>query len=277
MKSSKISVLIPTRKRPSRLEKSILSLVDLSASPRNLEFIIGIDDDDTETQNYVVDSLFPNLDQKNIAITALTFSRMGYHRLHEYLNAMYQHSTGNWLILFNDDAVMITSKWDDEIRKYDGEFKCLAFDTHRHHPYSIFPIIPREWVEYMGAISNHHMFDAVISQIAYMLGIMQRTNIQVEHERFDLIGEEADQTYRERTMFEGNPQDPRDINHIDNRSWRTNAAEKISQALMSRGIDMDFWQGVKEGRQDLWAEMRKNDPNNQTKTIPVKKLSKEKQ
>lgn len=264
--ATKISVLIPTRKRPQRVDQAIMDLVDLAQSPGDLEFVLGVDDDDTDTQEYIKDSLMEKLNSRGVTFTALEFERLGYHRLHDYLNAMVKHATGDWLIFYNDDAAMRTQGWDQEIRRYDGQFKCLAFDTHNHHPYSIWPIVPRAWIEHLGTVSNHHMFDAVISQIAYMLGIMERTSIKADHERFDLVGGEADETAQQRVMFEGNPQDPRDINHVSNVAWRQNQTEKLSQLLESRGISTEFWQRVKAGQQDPWQRLKANDPNNQMYT-----------
>lgn len=266
----RISILIPTRKRFPRLCRTINSFVDLADQPDQIEFIIGVDSDDIETCDNV-GKLSDELAEKNISFTALEFPQLGYHRLHDYLNAMWKHSTGDWLIFFNDDAVMVSPQWDTMIRRYDGEFKCLAFDTHNHHPYSIFPIIPRAWIEHLGTVSNHHMFDAVISQIAYLLDIMERTSIKADHERFDLVGGEADETAQQRTMYEGNPSDPRDINHTSNIAWRQNMAEKLSQLMQSCGLDTEFWQRVKKGQQDPWEKLRANDHNNQMYTYDRKK------
>lgn len=240
-----------------------MHLVDQAESPQDLEILLGIDSDDNETLQHLQDSLLPVLDSRGVVFVVLEFQRLGYHRLHEYLNSMVTYATGDWLIFYNDDAVMQTQGWDQTIRQHDGEFRCLAFDTHRHHPYSIWPIVPREWIECMGTVSNHHMFDAVISQIAYLLDVMERTTIKADHERFDLVGGEADETAQQKIMFEGNPQDPRDINHANNRAWRQNMAEKLSLLMASKGINTDFWQKVKQGTQDPWVKLRANDINNQ--------------
>ena len=268
---SKITILIPTRKRPERLDKAISCLVGLAEIKENLEFIIGVDSDDDETKQYITETLESKLTANQISFVALEFERLGYHRLHDYLNAMVKHATGDWLIFYNDDAAMRTQGWDQEIRRYDGQFKCLAFDTHNHHPYSIWPIVPRAWIEHLGTVSNHHMFDAVISQIAYLLDIMERTPIKADHERFDLTGEEADETAQQRTIYEGNPSDPRDINHPNNIAWRQSMVEKLAQLMQSRGLDTEFWQRVKQGQQDPWVKLRANDHNNQMYTYDRKK------
>jgi hypothetical protein len=39
----------------------------------------------------------------------------GYDSLHEYYNELASKATGDWLMLWNDDAVMETEGWDEKI------------------------------------------------------------------------------------------------------------------------------------------------------------------
>jgi len=261
-----INVLIATRKRPEKLKSSIQSLISRAEHPQSISFSIAIDDDDSATRDYLLDDINPWLDSLGITYLEMEFGRVGYGRLHEYYNALAANSPSDWLIFWNDDAVMVSPHWDSTIRQYDGQFLCLAFDTHNAHPYSIWPIIPTEWVRYLGTASNHHMYDAVISQIAYLLDIMQRTDIKADHLRFDFTGEEPDETYLERTIFEGNPQDHRDVNHVDNIQWRSVMAEKLALLLRKKNISTEWWESVKQGKQDAWEKLQANDVNGQMTT-----------
>lgn len=261
-----INVLVATRKRPEKLKSSIESLISRAKHPQSISFSIAIDDDDSATRDYLLDHINPWLDSLGITYLEMEFGRLGYGRLHEYYNALALESASDWLIFWNDDAAMVSQHWDSMIRKYDGQFLCLAFDTHNAHPYSIWPIIPSEWTRYLGTASNHHMYDAVISQIAYLLDIMQRTDIKADHLRFDLIGEEPDETYLERTIFEGNPQDHRDVNHADNIQWRSVMAEKLALLLKEKNISTEWWESVKQGKQDPWEKLQANDVNGQMTT-----------
>jgi hypothetical protein len=65
-------------------------------------------------------------------------------------------------------------------------------------------------------------------------------------------------------LFEGKPNDSRDLNHADSVQWRYMAAERLAWYLNLRGINTDFWTGVKLGTQDPWLRMKENDINNQT-------------
>jgi hypothetical protein len=158
---------------------------------------------------------------------------------------------------------MNTDQWDQEILKYNDQFRLLSVWTHNQHPYSIFPIVPKKWYDIVGHLSQHSLNDAWLSQIAYMLDIFQRIDILVTHDRNDLTGNNNDQTYHRREILEGNPTDPRDFNHDSARQQRLNDAAKLATWMQDQGMDLSFFVAVCEGRQDPWAKARLNDPNRQ--------------
>jgi hypothetical protein len=156
---------------------------------------------------------------------------------------------------------MEDSGWDTVILSHGNKFCIQAFETHNKHPYSIFPIVPREWYDQLGYLSQHQLNDAYISQIAWMLDIMVRIPVNVSHNRFDLTGKNLDATFQERKIHEGNPNNPLDFNYITQRRARYEDAEKISTYLKSQGYDMSVWEEVKSGKRDPWAIMIKSDVN----------------
>ena len=259
-----ISVLIPTRKRPAKLHRSIASVIERADDPSGLQILIGHDNDDDETKNYIAGQLADYLKTWNVDCHSFSFERMGYAKLNEYYNYMALYAACDWFLCWGDDSEIVSQGWDTKIRNYNGQFKLLAFDTHNHHPYSIFPVVPRDWVTCLGKFARHQMIDADVSQIAYLLDIMERTDIKADHNRFDLVGEQPDETYQQRQLFEGKPNDSRDLNHADSVQWRYMAAERLAWYLNLRGINTDFWTGVKLGTQDPWLRMKENDINNQT-------------
>ena len=260
-----ISILLPTRGRTESLKRSLHSLVDLVHDTSDIELLLGFDDDDTATVDYFMSHIAPALDSQGVTYTASEFSPMGYVRLNDYVNALAAQAQGQWLMFWNDDAVMHTQDWDLRIREHDGKFRVLRMPTHNQHPYAIFPIIPREWYELFGYVSAHQLNDAWISQIAYMLDIMINIPVSVIHDRKDLTGNNDDATYRQRIIYEGQPNDPRDFNHIAARNHRVNCAGRICQMLEQRGEDMSWFRSVIAGRQDPWARMTSTefDPNRQ--------------
>lgn len=259
-----IAILLPTRGRAESLERSICSLVDNADEIKRVQLMFGFDDDDTVGATHFAEVIQPYLDKKKVNYTALSFEPMGYIRLNEYVNELARNSDARWLVFWNDDAIMHSQHWDTDIMKYEGQFKVLAFDTHNKHPYSIFPIVPRMWLELLGYLSPHQISDGWISQQAYMLDIMERTDIKVEHDRFDLTGNNHDETFKNRPMLEGNPNDPRDFHHVKNDTLRNEDAAKIAQYLeKERGINMKFFADIFRGTQDPWEKLKINDVNKQ--------------
>lgn len=258
-----ISILLPTRGRTDQLHRSVMSLIDLADDASDIEWCFGFDNDDTDSYQYFEKNVLPEIEKTEGTYLCLGFERLGYGRLNEYVNALAHRSHGRWMVFWNDDAVMQTQGWDSVIKSHTGTFCLQAFDTHNKHPYSIFPIVPREWLEVVGHLSLHALNDAWLSQIAWMLDIMKRIDVAVDHERFDLTGKNQDDTFKERIIFEGNANDPRDFNYPPNRKERLMEAVKIANYLVSKGYNMDFFRAVTEGRQDPWEKMLASDVNKQ--------------
>lgn len=262
-----ISVLLPTRGRTDALERSLMGLINHSAHPECLQIMLGFDDDDTESFEYFQRVIQPEIEEAGAEFICLGFKRMGYQRLHEYVNKLAAKSTGDWLFFWNDDAIMQTQDWDERIRDHDGRFALLRMPTHNAHPYAIFPIVPKEWFQLFGYLSLHQLSDAWISQIGYMLDIVVNIDVEVLHDRHDITGNNHDDTYQERTIFEGRHTDPRDFNYITMRGRRIDDAMKIAVYLKSNGYDISWFEAVALGKQDPWAKMcgPEYDPNGQLK------------
>jgi hypothetical protein len=216
------------------------------------------------------DELQPKLDDLGVDYTAMAFRPMGYGRLNEYINKLAKNSSADWMFFWNDDAVMETQGWDQRITEHTGEFKLLAVHTHNDHPYSIFPIVPRAWLDLIGHLSLHSMTDAWLSQLAYCVDIWQRIDIHVLHDRADLTGNNLDATYKERELLEGNPSNPRDFHHALMTLHRMQECDKLNEYLESINADSSFWKKVKDGKQDPWEVLRKNDVNKQMRQFQIK-------
>jgi len=265
-----ISVLLPTRGRTGALTRSVLSLVNRAVKTDCLEILFGIDQDDPVARNHLEQDLLPMLDQRNIEYLVMEFEPLGYLNLNQYVNELAGQAQGQWFFVWNDDAVMDSASWDRQIVKHTGEFKILSVHTHRDHPYSIFPIVPREWYQQLGVISSHQMIDAFVSQNAYLLNIFERIPVHVTHDRADITGNNKDETYNARRMREGNPNDPNDFHNPYQIGQRAEQVEKLSQYMASRGIDTSFWKGVKDKTQDPWTQLRVNDTNKQMYQFDLK-------
>jgi|TARA_R110000868_G_scaffold54818_1_gene170898 hypothetical protein len=263
MSEYKISLLLPTRGRASALRRSILSAVQTADDIDSFQIMIGFDNDDIKTIDYFVKELQPELDDLGVNYQAHVFEPMGYIRLNEYVNGLAKHSDADWLVFWNDDAIMETHGWDTIIDGYTGQFKVLAFHTHNGHPYSIFPIVPKAWFTLFGYLSPHQISDAWISQQAYCLDIWERIEVDVTHDRFDLTGNNKDEIFEKRPMLEGNPKNPRDFHSKIWYDKRFNDLRKLITYMDTNGLDTTFVRSVFAGKQDPWEKLKNNDVNSQ--------------
>jgi len=266
-----ISILLPARERPAALERCLHTLIDTAANPERIEILIAFDDDDMDTINYFVENITPYLDDLGVRYSAMQFKRLGYIRLNEYLNELVKHSHGSWIFFWNDDAMMPTQDWDKIIMEHEGEFALLRAETNHEHPYAIFPILTRKWVEITGHISPHQINDAWVSQVAWMLDIVKNIPVMIHHERYDLTGKNGDEVYKNRPQLEGNPSNPKDFNHINWRKTRIDECMKLAQHLAPLGHDMNHFKWGVEGVDDkgndydIWCKMNLADPHKRLK------------
>lgn len=259
-----LAVLLATRGRCEPLMTSLRSLVDLADHPENIEIMLAFDRDDTVSTEYFRTTVEPWLQDRDMAYTAMMFDPLGYINLHVYNNHMAKNSQAAWFVIWNDDAVMQTQGWDTEILRHRDEFLLLAFHTHNDHPYSIFPIVPRKWYDLLGYISPHQAQDAWVSQQAYLLDIWHRIPVHVHHDRFDLTGNNLDETFRNRQVREGNPSDPLDFHSTEQTAIRHKDCFKLASYLKTvLNQDMTFFENIFQGRQDPWEKLAKNDVNGQ--------------
>ena len=252
----KITVLLPTRGRPEVLEKSVQSLIDRASSPKDIEIMFGVDEDDNETTDYVKAKIAPYLQNAGVEARANIFKPIGYENLHNYVNTLAGNGTGEWLFFWNDDGLMVTEGWDEVIDSYTGQFKLLApKDNHNGHPYAIFPVVPRDWYILIGHLSQNAQNDAWLSHIAYMLDIFERIDVEFVHDRADITGNNDDETFKNRKYMEGNPQDPKDFSHPDMQNARVATAHKLAWFMDKMGMDISFWENVKAGKQNPFEKM----------------------
>jgi hypothetical protein len=265
----KIAIVLPTRGRTAALDRSLIGLLEKAGDLSSIQLLLGLDNDDSVGIEHFQNSLQPTLEEMGIDYTAMTFDPMGYSRLNEYINVLSKNSDADWIFFWNDDAIMESQDWDLEIEKYTGQFKLLAVHTHNDHPYSIFPIVPRAWLDVIGHLSLHSMTDAWLSQIAYCVDIYQRIDVHVIHDRADLTGNNLDATYKQRELLEGNPSNPRDFHYPPTSNLRYLECNQLDEYLNTIGQGNDWWENVKAGKQDPWENLRNNDINGQMRQFKL--------
>lgn len=258
-----IAVLLPTRGRTDPLTRSVTSLFETCNDKSKIKLVLAFDNDDAIGLKHFENSVQPWLDKHDIDYTAVGFERMGYACLNRYYNELARHADADWYFVWNDDAVMKTQGWNSVIEKYTGQFRLLKIHTHFEHPYSIFPIVPQAWYKLFGHFSRHQMIDAELSQIAYMLDLIEIVDIEASHERADLVGKQEDATDQARVRFEGNPANPWDFHNTQVTNQRIADTEVIAKHMKNIGLDTAWWEQVKLGKQDPWEKLRINDVNRQ--------------
>ena len=254
-----IGVLLPTRGRTTALMTSVKSLYDHAADPKSIKLLLAFDQDDSVGLEYFNTDLKPWLDLIGAEYLALNFVPLGYIRLNEYVNFLAKHVDARWYLVWNDDAVMTTPHWDNVIRQYNDQFALLRAETNHEHPYAIFPILPKKWLELTGHISPHQLNDAWTSQVAWMLDVVITIPVMIEHQRFDLTGKNGDNVFMNRPMLEGNPGHPRDFNHMSWRMRRQDDANKIAHYLEKSGYDLTHFKSGIENKINIWEKMLKLD------------------
>jgi hypothetical protein len=167
----KVSVLVPSRERADMLWSSVTSLGD-----GDYEVLVYVDNDDPQKPAYILQA------NKNTSI--LFGPRHTYRNLHEYYNQLAKLARGDWLMLWNDDAEML-STW---MTKLPEATKPEVLNLYDENPLNnLFPLISRQMYEAMGHFSLSPHNDSWVQDIANTLGIHTHVpGVTIKHHREDI-------------------------------------------------------------------------------------------
>jgi hypothetical protein len=234
MQKPKISILLPTRKRTEAVIKSVGSLLSTAKDPSQIEILVAYDDDDDESREFFSTTWHPFVEQCGTTTKVFESERHGYLRLYKYVNMLGTQASGDWIMFWNDDALMLTDNWDEEIYKHNGFFGLLRMPcVTMNHPFALFPIIPRSWIEFFGCISPVNHSDWWIYNVTAPVGRLLNIPVQVYHDRADVTGGNNDETFKEQSYAADgkDPTNPEDYSHPqrqkDLTDWVTKLAYKI--------------------------------------------------
>lgn len=191
MAFTKVSVLVPTRNRPTFLRVLLSSFAQTTDGAAELVF--RVDEDDLETQALLAGwpvIVGPRLN--------------GYRSLPAFYNDLLAIATGDVLMCGNDDMVFLTPGWPArvlaEANKYpDGLFD-LGVSTHNadHYP---FAIVSRALTERLGFLWDPRIFwgDLFLRDIMAAFGrCVMVPSVAIEHA---WAGDEASQN----TIYQRDP------------------------------------------------------------------------
>jgi glycosyltransferase involved in cell wall biosynthesis len=234
MNKPKISILLPTRKRTAAVIKSIGSLLANAKDTSRIEILVAYDDDDEESREFFAETWFPFLEQCQATSKVFETERFGYLRLYKYVNFLAEQASGDWIMFWNDDALMLTENWDEEIVNNNGYFGLLRMPcVTMNHPFALFPIIPREWVDLFGMVSPVNHSDWWIYNVTVPAGQMKNIPVNVYHDRADVTGGNNDETFKEQSYAADgkDPTNPEDYAHperqADLRDWIRKLTERV--------------------------------------------------
>lgn len=236
MKTNKISILLPTRKRTKQVINSIGSLLASARDTSRIEILIVYDDDDQESREFFRDVWPSYIAQCEATTRVFESERFGYTKLNRYVNFLGEESTGDIVMFWNDDALMLTDDWDLEIDKgMDNWWGCLRMPcTTMRHPFALFPIFPREWIDLFGCISPVTHSDWWIYHVTKHSDCFKDIPVYVYHDRADVTGNNNDETYRETSYSTDgkDPTNPDDYSHPERQKeiheWILKLREKLN-------------------------------------------------
>jgi len=234
MNKPKISILLPTRKRTAAVIKSIGSLLANAKDTSRIEILVAYDDDDEESREFFSETWFPFLEQCQATSKVFETERFGYLRLYKYVNFLAEQASGDWIMFWNDDALMLTENWDEEIVNNDGYFGLLRMPcVTMNHPFALFPIIPRAWIDLFGVISPVNHSDWWIYNVTVPAGQMKNIPVNVYHDRADVTGGNNDETFKEQSYAADgkDPTNPEDYAHPERQkdllTWIRKLTERV--------------------------------------------------
>ncbi len=202
--NNKISLLLPTRGRPLLVKRLFQSIIEHTNELDDLEIILYLDGDDHESHGienpglHIIKNIGPR-------------STMG-----AYNTKCFECSSGDIIMLMNDDLVILTPGWDNIIKDFaltisDDIF--LAYpDDMEGAKNSTFPILSRKAckilsrpypIEYESLYIDTHIFD-IFTRLKY-LGqnrIFFLDNVVFDHRHFINGKIRQDANYSHKNRFQ---------------------------------------------------------------------------
>ena len=208
---------------------SLHSLFNNTSGNTKIELLLGIDQDDTDSTEWFNSEEFSQYCvEKGVECVIWQTPRLGYLNLNQYVNHLATQASGTHLMFWNDDAEMLTKGWDKHIHQNAQFFGCLRMTCdNQNHPFALFPIIPQKWIEVFDCVSPVNHSDWWIYHVTHSLNRMINIPVHVIHNRSDVNGENADQTFADNSYaLDGqSPWDIRDYSHPQRRQdlidWQT--------------------------------------------------------
>jgi len=171
-----LSLILPTRQRPEGLTRFLASIAATATSLDRLEVVLVVDDDDPSSVEYVADSSMRVV--RKIVSPGMTMGQLNM--------AGYSVSSGENVMLVNDDIVVQSPGWDEQvfdvIRQHsDGVFLVHVNDGIFEDKLCTFPLVSRQYCELAGGICpseyRRYRIDDHIYNVFNLLSVLGKNRI----------------------------------------------------------------------------------------------------
>jgi len=230
---NKYSILCPTRGRAERARRYAKSVFETAEHPERVELLFYVDVDDKQIEDY---RLWIKESQFDIHLTVgepISISKSW--------NLIAQKSTGNILMMGNDDLVHETAYWDSrldqEIEKFPDEIYCMwVNDKHKGEKLCTFPIVSRKWYEVVGCfapgIFEFFYNDTWVQDLGKRIGRLHYVaDVIIEHCHFS-YGYTKDETSWRNRAGDAAGRSTRDSKVFkDNEDEREKIAERLRKVM----------------------------------------------
>lgn len=160
-----ISILLPTRGRVKQLDRTVKSIRQKADQSPRIEIIFRCDVDDIETQTYL---------RTNNEIFIVGPREKGYASLPKFMNQCAALSSGDVIMMFNDDAIIETKGWDSKLLRCANQFPDGIFNigvsTGLNDNLIPFSIVSKNFKEALGYVNDERLLFSDI----FLLDVMER-------------------------------------------------------------------------------------------------------
>jgi hypothetical protein len=185
-----ITVLCPSRHRPELLKRSVESLhkhASFALQSQPYEIRVATDADDPNTAHIALD----------LDCHPFRCHHWGYPHLENYFNAMCKNLSPGWTMLWNDDAVMNTYGWNTKLDALLPRIIVGEPHTTLSPGLNTFPCVRTQVIEMLGGYCTAptpHV-DSWWQDIGRALDACAPVDINITHDRFDITGNNRDETF----------------------------------------------------------------------------------
>lgn len=223
-----ISLLVPTRGRPSGLRRMVDSAFEHASAPGTFEVVAVVDDDD-----FSYEGMWELYNTTTIIKTKRTLLSL-------YWNLAYEEAKGPIYMHASDDIVFQTPDWDLKVEeafdKYPDKIVFVYGDdgdpTHKN--FGTHGFLHKQWVDAVGYFVPPYFSsdwnDTWLNEVADKIGRKEKIDILTEHMHYGLRKGELDLTHAERLVRHFKDNTPRI--YEDKVAERNTDAAKLREAMV---------------------------------------------